>query len=84
MHTDGDECSADPILFCLHICILGVYLGMGVFRAESSDLSHMGVYTGMGLISVWPLLQANTVDYVQIMAVRSIIIKPICSSMVNF
>ena len=43
-------------LFC-HV----VYLGMGVFRAESSDLSHMGVYMGMGIISVWPLLRANMV-----------------------
>ena len=34
---------------------------MGVFRAESSDLSHMGVYTGMGVISVWVLLRANMV-----------------------
>ena len=31
--------------------ILGLYLGMGVFRAESSDLLHMGVYTGMGVIT---------------------------------
>ena len=34
---------------------------MAVFRAESSDLSHMGVYTGMSVISVWALLRANTV-----------------------
>ena len=34
---------------------------MGIFRAVSSDLSHMGVYTGMGVISVWALLRANTV-----------------------
>ena len=36
---------------------------MGVFRAESSDLSHMGLYTGMDVISVWALLRANTVCY---------------------
>ena len=34
---------------------------MGVFRAESSDVSHMGVYTGMGVVLVWALLRANTV-----------------------
>ena len=45
----------------------GLILGHGwawaFFRAESSDLSHMGVYTGMGVISVWALLRANTVEH---------------------
>ena len=47
--------------------IPGLYLGMAYswawtfFRGESSDLSHMGVYTSMGVISVWALLRANTV-----------------------
>ena len=35
---------------------------MGVFRAESSDLSHMGVYTGMGITLVWVLLRAIMVS----------------------
>ena len=34
---------------------------MGVFRTDCSDLSHMGVYTGMGVISIWALLRANMV-----------------------
>ena len=31
------------------------------FRAESSDLSHVGIYTGMGVILIWALLWVNTV-----------------------
>ena len=27
------------------------------FRAESSDLSHVGIYTGMGVISIWALFR---------------------------
>ena len=34
------------------------------FQAESSDLSHMGAHTGMGVISVLALLRANTVCYI--------------------
>ena len=62
-HSDEDGCSADTTLFILRMSILGVYLGMGVFWAESSDLLHMGVYTCMGvvLVWVWALLWANTV-----------------------
>ena len=33
----------------------GSIVGMVFFRAESSDLLHMGVYTGMGVILVWAL-----------------------------
>ena len=68
MHTDGDECSADPFSFVC-TCISWAYTWAWVyswawafFRAESSDLSHMGIHPGMGVISVWALLWANTVS----------------------
>ena len=38
---------------------------MGVFRAEGSDLLQVGIYMGMGIISVWALLRANTVVALQ-------------------
>ena len=41
---------------------MSIYWGLGIIRAESSDLSHMGVYMGMGVISGWVLLRANTVS----------------------
>ena len=69
-HTDGGECSADPFCFVC-ACVFWAYTwawayswAWAFFRAESSDLSHMGVYTGMGVISVWALLWANTVVYI--------------------
>ena len=56
-HTDGDECSADSFCFVC-ACVFRAYTwAWAFFRAESSDLSHMGV------ISVWALLRANTVVF---------------------
>ena len=52
MHRDG--CSADNILFILHMHILGVHMGMA-FLGRNFDLLHMGIYGhghyfGMGVI----------------------------------
>ena len=50
-HTDGDRRFADTILFILCMRILGVYLGMSMFGAESIDLLHRhGRYFSMGNI----------------------------------
>ena len=59
-HTDRDECSADPFCFVCTFVSWAYTWAWAFFRAESSDLSHMGVYTGMGVILVWVLLRANT------------------------
>ena len=56
----GVERSADHILLAnlsAHV-YLGRILGYGHFRAVSPDLSHMSIYAGMGVISVWILLRA--------------------------
>ena len=68
-------------MFCVPDFVLsvdaypGFRLGQGrivrhrrFFLAESSDLSHMGVYMGMGVILVWALLRANTVLHVYMCA----------------
>ena len=70
MHTDEVECSADPFVLSAHaypglILEHGCIVGHGFFRAESSDLSHMGIYMGMDVISVWALLRVNTVVKLQ-------------------
>ena len=58
---------------------MGVYLGMGVFLAESSDLRHMGIYTGMSVISVWALLWANTVVVKVTLAVIHMMMSRACT-----
>ena len=66
MHTDRDGRSADTIVSA-H-AYPGRKLGQwaytwawAFFRLKSFDLLHMGIYIGMGVISVWLLVWANMV-----------------------
>ena len=60
MHTDRDECSAAPIVLSAH-AYAGLRLGLGRIVGHGRFFGLTGVYTGMGVISVWALLPANTV-----------------------